>query len=47
VNGGKGGSTIPIPSWYSLDGHRRISGGGHVAVHAQSDFDVGGAVSDG
>ena len=47
MNSGKGGSAIPIPSWYSLDGYRRIHGGGHLAAHAQSDFDIGGAVSIG
>jgi len=47
MNGSKGGSAIPIPSWYSLDGHRRIRGGAHVAAHAQCDFDVGRAVSVG
>ena len=30
---------------YSLDGHRRISGGVVVAAHSQHDFDIGGAVS--
>ena len=44
MNGGKGGSAIPIPSWYSLDGHRCITGGSHVVAHAQCDFHVGGAV---
>ena len=47
MNGSKEGSAIPIPSWYSLDGHRHISGDGHVAVQAQCDFDIGGAVSVG
>jgi len=47
MNSSKGGSAIPLPSWYSLDGYRRISGGGHVAALAQCDFDVGGAVSVG
>ena len=47
MNGGKGGSAIPISSWYSLDGHHNISGDNRVAAHAQCDFHVGGAVSVG